>query len=519
MKKLNMRSYILPVLALMVFCSVYADAQSNDWLRSRGTIPYGAVAGGHEDNDRQTYICRVSYRGGYIGGKALDDRCYYNAGNSETSTSRFDVLVGTGYSWSSSKSSSRAVVVGGNDEENYYVCRVSVSRGVYPGRTEDGRCYYTRNNRGYSSRSYETLQGNRRSADLLSAASSGNYRDVRDALDDGQAINQRDSNGRTALMLAAERGHDDVIRELLSGRPDINARDEKGNTALMFAADKGDVRIFESLFRSGADPRIKNDDGESAFVKAASGGNTSIVRMFLEDSRYGGADEYEQATAMNSAAYYGRTEMLSLFVDRGMSPDTIGANGTTPLMRASEGGRVDTIRYLLGMDVNINATDNSGLTPFHYAVLSNSDKALRVYVEEREFISRENTQAEEGMRLAALKDKRKSLEYLLDTGVDVNSVNGEFGVTALMLAAGEGNEKATEMLVRFKADLNKQSLNGRTALMEAAGNSKNNTTKVLIKAGADLNIRDNNGTTALGWAIRNDHKDTRKELQKAGAKQ
>ena len=514
--KLALRIFLFSALLVT---PVAVSAQTYDWLRSSGTIPSGAVKGGYEDDGRQTFVCRTRYRGGYIGGKALDDRCYYNAGSGERSTGRFEVLVGNGFSWRNTSRRTRAVSVGGDSETNFYVCRVSVSNGLYPGRTEDGRCYYTRNNRGYSSRRFEILEGSERNASLLSAAGRGDYRQVRDALRDGQAINQRDSSGRTALMLAAEKGYSNVIRELLYERPDVNAQDNRGNTAIIYAARNGKSRVFEDLFRAGADTNMRNEAGETAFVAAAQGGSTEIVRLFLDDSRFGNISETEIASAMVGSAAYGRRSMLTLFIDRGFSPNTRDQRGMTALMAASKGGHEGTVKYLLGLDVDSRATDNSGRSAFVYAIDSDDKKTVRVFFEDFNLVSKTDYEAGEGLRNAARDGKRDSLDYLLKAGVDPNASDDSTLETALMLASEKGNKKVVEELIRYGADVNKQDSNGKTALMLAAANSKNNTTKALIKAKADLEIKDNEGLTALGWAIRNKHGDTRKTLRKAGAKE
>ena len=213
-----------------------------DWVRLRNNkIPADAVLAGYETDKNKTYICRVTYRGQTIPGKVLDARCYYNWNErTERDTSRFEILVGKGFLWQRHTSNySRAVIGGSNGDENFYICRVTTTDGQYPGRLEDGRCYYSANNRGYSSRRFEMLQGSERTNTLINAASYGSLQKVKDALRDGQAINQTDSNGQTALMIASGKGYQTVVRELIYERATIDLRDKKGNTALMFAAEKG----------------------------------------------------------------------------------------------------------------------------------------------------------------------------------------------------------------------------------------------------------------------------------------
>ncbi len=516
-----MKLRILSIIFFVFLITTPTFAQSsNDWVRFRnGNMPSDAVEGGYESNGEKTFVCRVRYGGSYISGRAQYNQCFYNKGNGESSASNFEVLVGKGYSWSRSKNYDRAVVAGGSSEENYYVCRVSASGGLYPGRTENDNCYYTRDRRGYSSRTFEVLQGNSYNTNLLGAASRGDYQAVKDALRDGQAINQTDSNGKTALMLASEKGYESVIRELLYERATIDLPDKTGNTALMLAAANGYSDIVRNLLREGANFNSRNDNGDTAFTLAASGGHSRLISDFLNYDDFGRVERSDVERGFRNAAYNGHTNVLELLYEYGASVESQGADGRTALMLASMGGKADAVRYLLRNDASINSRDNNGFTPFLYGIDADSESVLSVFMDESKFIKFDDAEAERGLILAASNDRRRSLRYLLQKGVDVNSQNQSDGLTPLMLTSGGGHDEATEILINSNADLNIQNDDGETALMLAAANSKNNTTKVLIKAGADLNLRDKNGLTALGWAIRNKHKDTRKTLEKAKAKQ
>lgn len=509
----------LAVFLMLIALGVSGNAQSNaDWVRARGgVIPSDAVLGGYEDNGRKTFVCRARFGGSYVSGKALDDRCYYNSGSRERSVTRFDILVGGGFLWRRTRNRDRAVISGGTSEENHYVCRVTVSGGQYAGSLQNGRCYYTRNNRGYSRTRYEILQGSGRSNTLLSAASRGDYLSVREALRDGQAINQKDNSGKTALMLASEKGYSRVVRDLLWEGASPDLVDKKGNTAFMFAAHRGHSEILEELVSKGANTSLRNNEGDTAFTLVASGGHPQLVRLFLQSRNYGGDDDPDTEHAFRNAAQFGHPDVLRVLLEFGISVESTDINGRTALMLASLSKRVETVRFLLENDASINARDDRDWTPFLYGVDSNSAKVLGIFVDE--YIKNDEYEAQEGLRLAARNDRRNSLKYLIQKGVDPDSQNRATGFTPLMFSASEGHEKATRELVKANANLNLQGKLGETALMLAAANSKRNTAKVLIKAGADLDLRDNSGITALGWAIQNKHKDTRKELQKAGAKQ
>ena len=73
---------------------------------------------------------------------------------------------------------------------------------------------------------------------------------------------------------------------------------------------------------------------------------------------------------------------------------------------------------------------------------------------------------------------------LLENGANVNSTN-DYGWTALMYAAKEGNANLTRLLIKHGADVNIANADGWTALDIAEGIGDRGVARILRKAGAD----------------------------------
>ncbi|KAK0067051.1 ankycorbin [Biomphalaria pfeifferi] len=76
-------------------------------------------------------------------------------------------------------------------------------------------------------------------------------------------INQRNQEGRAALMPALKYGHIKVVNILLKYNADIYLEDNKGCTALMFAAENGKKENVLKLLQKEADvnkQNVKNKD-------------------------------------------------------------------------------------------------------------------------------------------------------------------------------------------------------------------------------------------------------------------
>lgn len=71
---------------------------------------------------------------------------------------------------------------------------------------------------------------------LMRAALDGNTEKVKQLIQQGADINQRDDNGRTGLMFAVINTHYETMKLLLEYGADVNAKSNQGGTALMGAA-------------------------------------------------------------------------------------------------------------------------------------------------------------------------------------------------------------------------------------------------------------------------------------------
>jgi ankyrin repeat protein len=81
----------------------------------------------------------------------------------------------------------------------------------------------------------------------MRAALEGNTDTVRELIQEGVDINQRDENGRTALMFAVMNSHYETMKVLLEHGADVQAKSDQGGTALMAAALSGDLRMVQAL--------------------------------------------------------------------------------------------------------------------------------------------------------------------------------------------------------------------------------------------------------------------------------
>lgn len=90
-------------------------------------------------------------------------------------------------------------------------------------------------------------------------------------------------------------------------------------------------------------------------------------------------------------------------------------------------------------------------------------------------------------------------EFLLQKGANPDSFSN--GRSPLMLQATLGRNKFVDLLLRYKADPNLQSPDGRTALMQSSDDPA--TIKSLLDANANIYAKDNDGKAVIFYAVEN----------------
>ncbi|MEE8154257.1 MAG: ankyrin repeat domain-containing protein [Phycisphaerales bacterium] len=102
------------------------------------------------------------------------------------------------------------------------------------------------------------------------------------------------------------------------------------------------------------------------------------------------------------------------------------------------------------------------------------------------------------LMLACGEGQVEAVELLIERGADVLARNSG-GATALHFSIYSDSD-STLVLLKGGADVDIQSVNGLTPLMQAAAYGRLSQVEVLLGAGADLLLTDDQGQSALDWA-------------------
>ena len=318
---------------------------------------------------------------------------------------------------------------------------------------------------------------------LMYAAEKNSKQSVSTLLRGGADPNRKDGNQQTALMYnvmenhsRADTGAPECIDDLVGAGANIDDVDKDGETALMKAAKREECSRWkytadatEKLLRAGASVNVVNKGGDTALMLAT---DKSIPVLLHHGANIHMKNTKTGETALMIAA--GNEVNVAPLLQAGANVDDVDVHGQTALHKAAavydEQG--ENILNLLEAGASVDATDKKGKTALMIVASIETDREGGW--EEDEII--------------------KSLSHLVTKGkADINKQSSE-GRTSLMMT---NNTAVAKFLVDHGADVNLKDEQGATALMHAGGMGRIGIVKMLLDAGADVDAQDDDGDTAL----------------------
>ena len=184
---------------------------------------------------------------------------------------------------------------------------------------------------------------------------------------------------------------------------------------------------------------------------------------------------------------------LSLYrrlVDSGWDVNALGPDHQNALFSAVIFRDLESTRFLLQHGSKV--TDQT----LDAAAMSENIEILRLVVR----ASLVKLTGEHGAAIlgqAARGRKTDLMQFLLDSGADVNSRGLGQGWTPLLSAVNSGSSENARLLLGKGADANARDNNGRAALWYAAISENTDLVTLLVQHEAEVDVRDNQGRTAL----------------------
>ncbi|OJJ15934.1 hypothetical protein BKI52_37075 [marine bacterium AO1-C] len=253
-----------------------------------------------------------------------------------------------------------------------------------------------------------------------------------------------------------------------------------GNTPgdkLLRAASKGDIEGMKEQLAQGADINYRS---------------SGVLAL--------------EQTALMKAAKNGHLEAVKFLIAKGADISKGNSGNENPITLAAEKNHAEVVLYLIekGEDVNYQET-NYGMTALHHAAKNGNRELAEKLVAKGADMKKLSKLEETPFGVAVFYKNLGVANFFLDKGADPNQL-GRHRTPVIMHAASTISKdryavppklKAmVGLLLRYKADINKQDHVGNTALIMAATKGRRALMDYLIAKGADESITNNQGATA-----------------------
>lgn len=190
-------------------------------------------------------------------------------------------------------------------------------------------------------------------------------------------------------------------------------------------------------------------------------------------------------TPLHFAARFGQAEAVLFLLDQGANPDSLDAEGMTPLMAACEAGQEITTQILVNRTgVIMSRSWRHGNTALHYSILKNLVESSKLLVAAALNIDVENANGETPLLIACMQGSYPLVEFILEKGADVNTCRRD-GHSPLSAACEAGDVSIIRLLLERGAAVDGQARHtGRTPTFFACQRGDLDMMRLLLSHGA-----------------------------------
>ncbi len=226
--------------------------------------------------------------------------------------------------------------------------------------------------------------------ELMSVAAEGRRAKVLRAIAlAGACVNEKRSDGATAMWLAAENGHSKCVKVLASMNADVNQASNSGATPIYMAARNGHLKCIHTLLELKAEVNKLDLKGAGPVHQAAVGGHAECITALLECKA-----ELNSSDSSATASY--------------------------PVHEAARYDHYEALCALIQGNADINVTDGKKRTPLDVAVECHREKCSKLIAEHHGKGS-----SDLGVTGFASHEGRKTL--IVSTG-DISDIDGFFAL-------------------------------------------------------------------------------------------
>jgi ankyrin repeat protein len=320
---------------------------------------------------------------------------------------------------------------------------------------------------------------------LFQAVSSGDYDSSSSYLLSGGEVDVTDEEESTPLMYAAANGHEKVVRLLLNNGAQVDRKNRYGWTALLQASCYGHHDVVYTLSVHGGDVNDGNGWGTTPLVAASLGGNFIVIQNLLDlGAEVNTKEEVRFVTPLMAAAQCGNELIVEKLISAGSNVNSrYEIIGWTALMLATLNNHLNVVKVLLNNGANKDVKDinncravdlaaslkhadivnilsdsivsisNTDVDIFKIIDQDNLDGLKKLVAEDRVSLNAVNIEGSSPLILATKKGNMQIIQFLLDSGADVDFQDCRNGWTAFMYAIKFKNHSIAQLLGSYNANV------------------------------------------------------------------
>lgn len=202
---------------------------------------------------------------------------------------------------------------------------------------------------------------------LVAAAGRGMVKRVKYLIENGEDLNQKDSDGSTALHEATANNSMEIVAFLVKSGSDVNTKDNEGFTPLHFASINGSVEILSLLIEAGSDVNSQNEDGATPLHFSAVNEKEEVVTRLLRAGSNVNLQNQNGEIALHTYALKGSVDMVSLLIKAGSDLNLKSKYGHA-LVAAVCSCNLEVVSLLIKAGSDLNLKNKDGSSALHRCV-------------------------------------------------------------------------------------------------------------------------------------------------------
>ncbi|MEN5083868.1 ankyrin repeat domain-containing protein [Bosea sp. TWI1241] len=187
--------------------------------------------------------------------------------------------------------------------------------------------------------------------DLHALVAAGDLPGIERAIGSGAALDTRDGQGRTPLLLAVAENRSAIAKALLAAGADLNAQAVNSDTPWLLAGASGRSEIIAAMLPLKPDLTLRNRYGGNALIPACERAHVETVRLLLTSgidvnhvNDLGWTCLLEIVILGNGGPRH--QSVAKLVLAAGADPNLADRDGVTPLAHARQRGQ-DAVAALI----------------------------------------------------------------------------------------------------------------------------------------------------------------------------